>query len=224
MLAGRREIDLRLTILQSFELAVFKMCTRYICFMYNHNAHCVRQRVKGQTPSSDIFSLFPRLPIEIRLKIWEAFAHTGRYVELTCAPAASHITKIQWLSHSKPPVILRICSESRHVALAKFSVLEFAPEQIGSPPSAKLYINFASDTLYLCGDLLEAWARDLLEKNEQLRKQLRCICVKETLWTALNKVATTPQWPSDNAVAKDPTLPKAIRQTLEALVGVDFHN
>lgn len=188
--------------------------------MYHHTHHCVIPREKRITASSNSFTVFPLLPTELRLKIWEAIADEPRTVELTCTPTASHIPEGRWFSHSKAPVLFRVCSESRYVALQKFEVLEFHPDQIGIPPSITMYINFASESLHLCGDLQAAWARDLLEKNVQLKDKLRCICVKEKLWQDLNQMQLTPSWNLGNK--EDPL--QAVRGGLKALVDVKFHS
>ncbi|KAH7370384.1 hypothetical protein BKA65DRAFT_562050 [Rhexocercosporidium sp. MPI-PUGE-AT-0058] len=196
------------------------MSTRIIYFMYHHSHLCVIPGETRTSASPDTFTLFPRLPTEVRLKIWEAFADELRTVELTCTPRASHIPEGRWFSHSKAPVIFRICAESRHIALQKFEVLKFHPDQIGIPPSINLYINFASESLHLCGDLHVAWARDLLEKNEQLKLKLKYICVRESLWKELNPVQLTPVWKS--GATEEPL--KAVRCGLKALIDVIFHN
>lgn len=207
----------------TFDSSHFNMSTRIIYFMYHHTHHCVIPREQRETPSQGSFTLFQLLPTELRLKVWEAFADTPRTIELTCTPTASHIPEGRWFSHSKAPVIFRICAESRYIALAKFSVLKFSPGQIGLPPSIKLYINFSSETLLLCGDLQEIWARDLLEKNEQLKTKLKSICVKEKLWKELNQVDLTPVWDEADSGARQPT-PQAVRGYLKALVDVKFHS
>ena len=196
------------------------MATRIIYFMYHHTHHCVIPREKRITASKDSFTVFPLLPTELRLKIWEAVAEDPRVVELTCTPTASRIPEGRWFSHSKAPVIFRICAESRYIALQKFEVLKFHPDQIGIPPSITLYINFASESLHLCGDLQTAWARDLLEKNEQLKEKLRFIVVKENLWQDLNQVQFTPVWGYGSK--EEP--PQAVRGGLTALVDVKFHS
>lgn len=204
----------------AFDASHFSMSARIVYFMYYHNHHCVIPRETRIPASSNTFNLFPLLPTELRLKIWEAVADEPRTVELTCTPRASHIPEGRWFSHSKAPVIFRVCTESRYIALQKFEVLRFHPDQIGIPPSIKLYINFASESLHLCGDLHAAWARDLLENNEQLKSKLKNICVRESLWQGLNPVHLTPVW---NSGAKEEP-PKAVRCGLKALVNVKFHS
>jgi hypothetical protein len=159
---------------------------RVIYFMYHHYQHCI-STIQPTPPSYDMeFTLFPLLPPELRLKIWEAIADEPQTVELSCTPTTSYLPKGRWFSHSKPPAIFSVCAESRAVALAQFSVLQFSEKQIGTP-WPKLYINFASDTLWLCNDLRVTWARDLLGKNEHLQKELRFLSVDERLWKGLNQ-------------------------------------
>jgi hypothetical protein len=73
----------------------------------------------------------------------------------------------------------------------RYSALEFSPEQMGIL-WPRLYINFAVDTLWLCADLHVSWARDLLERNVQLKQNLRSLAVNETMWKALNPLFFTP--------------------------------
>jgi hypothetical protein len=78
------------------------------------------------------------------------------------------------------------------VALKRYSLLKFTPDQLRLPTRSELYINFAFETLWLSGDLQPEWARDLLEKNEQLKEKLRFLSVKESLWKKLNDTNFTP--------------------------------
>jgi hypothetical protein len=157
-------------------------------FMYQHCQFCLSGIEKSPEPSPDIFTLFPLLPSELRLKIWQVIANTPRFVELTCTPTSSHLPEGKWFSHSKSPVIFRISPESRGIALSLYSTLTFSPSQMGIPCSTPLRINFSADTLWLCGDLHATWARNLLEKNEQLKEKLKFLSVKEKLWKELNEV------------------------------------
>lgn len=160
--------------------------------MYHHYQYCITT-MGPQTPrkSEDEFTLFPFLPPELRLKIWEAVAAEPQTVELSCTPTSSYLSKGRWFSHNKPPVIFGICSESRSVALTHYSELEFSSDQIGVP-WPKLYFNFELDTLWLCNDLCAFWAKDLLEKNLQVQQKLKFLAVDEKLWKSLNQPIFTP--------------------------------
>jgi hypothetical protein len=160
--------------------------------MYHHYQYCLTTKEPCFPPSTDNFILFPLLPPELRLKIWQTIADEPRNIELCCTPTASNIPEGRWFTHTKPPVALQICSESRDVALKRYSLLKFTPDQLRLPTRSELYINFAFETLWLSGDLQPEWARDLLEKNEQLKEKLRFLSVKESLWKKLNDTNFTP--------------------------------
>lgn len=88
------------------------------------------------------FHLFPKLPIEIRLSIWEfAFPRDTRFIDLTWYPATR-----DFRSHQKVPRILHITQETRALGLKTY--------QLGcasSPEFARVYFNFApyGDVLFL---------------------------------------------------------------------------
>ena len=196
-----------------------------IYFMYHHYQHCVLKKSLMPDKSPDSFTLFPHLPAELRLKIWQTVASEPHQVELSCTPTASHIPSGRWFSHSKPPIIFRICSESRAAALSRYSDLTFSAEQIGVPCPHKLYINFSADTLWLCADLHVKWARDLLEKNEQLKEKLRFLAVNEKVWKELNEVNFSPSW--NLSISTFPSTWQEsvpIRARLCALEDVRFHS
>lgn len=164
---------------------------KIIYFMYHHYQHCITTVGSTQPPTStNASTLFPLLP-EIRLKIWQTIAAEPQTVELSCTPSSSYLPHGCWFSHSKPPAIFSICSESRAIALAQYTILTFSPDQIGIPWPT-LYFNFSVDTLWLCNDLCAISARDLLEKNQQLQKQSRFLVVEEKLWKVLNPAIFTP--------------------------------
>lgn len=196
---------------------------KIIYFMYHHYQHCITTLKSTQSPTStDTFTLFPLLPPEIRLKIWQTIAAEPQTVELSCTPSSSYLPNGRWFSHSKPPAIFSICSESRAVALAQYTILTFSPDQIGVP-WPRLYLNFSVDTLWLCKDLCATSARDLLEKNQQLQKQLRFLVVEEKLWKVLNPITFTPS-PiiSLSGLGVDDMKSRPITDYLEALENLSF--
>jgi hypothetical protein len=184
-------------------------------FMYHHSQHCViNVGPPPPTQSRESFTLFPLLPPELRLKIWQIATDEPQTVELSCTPTSSYLPKGRWFSHNKPPVVFSICAESRDVALSHYSTLTFSPDQVGVP-WPKLYFNFSRDTLWLCDDLCGIWARDLLEKNEQLKTQLKFLAVEEKLWKSLNQIVFTPGWDMGGS--------KSIIGYLKALEDLRFH-
>jgi hypothetical protein len=218
-------------------LSIMVSSSPVIYFMYHHYQHCAIQAGSiSSTKSTDIFTLFPLLPTEIRLNIWHTIAADPQTVELSCTPISSCFPKGRWFSHNKPSVLFAICSESREVALKEYIPLKFSPDQIGIPWSI-LYINFARDTLWLCNDLSLLWAKDLLEKNEQLKEKLRFLVVGESLWRSLNQtVAALPSFGMLNQLAavgfasvREGMEPAGIQLTavsrcLLALEEVEFHS
>jgi hypothetical protein len=192
--------------------------------MYHHHQHCAIPALPMPLKSPDSFTLFPNLPPEIRLRIWEIVASEPNTVELSCTPTAAHIPTGRWFSHSTPPILFKICSESRSVALMQYSTLNFSPEQI-SIPWPKLYINFAVDTLWLCADLHILWAKDLLENNDQLKSKLTFLAINETTWKALNPVFFTPGFAiSQSGVGQIDSCSESVRVGLTALVDLKFHS
>jgi hypothetical protein len=189
--------------------------------MYHHYEHCITNKEPTPSSSGDMFTLFPLLPPELRIKVWEAAAQDPHPIELSCTPTSAELPRGRWFSHSKPPVLFSICSESRAVALASYSVLSFSPRQIGIPPE-NLYINFSVGTLWLCADLSAAWAMDLLQKNEQLKGNLKSLVIKEKLWADLNPTEFTP--PGMPAVLSKWHRMKCVVEDLRALEDVRFHS
>ncbi|PMD36072.1 hypothetical protein L207DRAFT_637241 [Hyaloscypha variabilis F] len=194
-----------------------------IFFMYHHSQHCVISK-KGlmPPPSTNSFTLFPLLPMELRLKIWEAATEDPNNLELSCTPTASYLPDGRWFSHSKPPIIFQVCSESRSVAMRCYDVLTFSPDVVGIPCKTQLYINFDVDTLWICADMHIKWARMLLSKNDQLKEKLKFLAVNEKVWKDLNETDLTPGYNGGILPWLPPT--KAIVCELKALEDVRFHS
>lgn len=196
-----------------------------ISFMYQHCKHYFISSNPAMPPSpspSQIFPLFSQLPTEIRLKIWEEVAAQPHTVELTCTPTSSYLPGGRWISHSKPAPIFNVCAESRYIAYAKYASLVISPEQLGVPLKTPLYFNFEADTLWLCADLSVPLARDLLEKNEQLKENLRFLAVSKRTWKVINQVELTPSWRGYTDTLD--TLPLPVRCGLKKLDGLQFHS
>ncbi|KAI9048227.1 hypothetical protein LZ554_008022 [Drepanopeziza brunnea f. sp. 'monogermtubi'] len=105
-----------------------------------------RPAVQPKPKPGTTFTLFPKLPVELRLKIYSEHLTTS----------TSRIVKICWnarkrafVSRRPPPPLLHTCSESRHQALKMYQ-LHFA----SSPEFARVYFSFERDTLALCWDSL----------------------------------------------------------------------
>lgn len=126
----------------------------------------------GLTPSSPpptpppTFHPFPHLPFELRLKIWEELL-APRILALACLDSRFATRKRHQLSlrPSLPavPVLLRICRESRALALRHYELAfpwklppRLASPEAGAEPSsgpARVWFNFAQDALLLLGEL-----------------------------------------------------------------------
>ncbi|KAL2072644.1 hypothetical protein VTL71DRAFT_11987 [Oculimacula yallundae] len=94
------------------------------------------------------FTLFPQLPFELRLKIWQCIATGPRTVTITYGSQATRykgrtISRFDgWRTPEKVPVILHICLESRAEALKSYQLA------FGSHfHAAKIYFNFSTDIL-----------------------------------------------------------------------------
>ncbi|KAK0701691.1 hypothetical protein B0T26DRAFT_659923 [Lasiosphaeria miniovina] len=91
---------------------------------------------------AQIFHLFPSLPAELRLQIWRQSCH-ARAVEVRYSQEHDRC-----LTTARPPVILRVCHESRHEGLRLY-VKAFGTRA----HAANIYFLPALDILYLprCG-------------------------------------------------------------------------
>lgn len=182
--------------------------------------HCILNKELVPPKSINRFTLFPHLPPELRIKIWQTIASTRKYVELGCI-ATLEKPSGSWFSHSPPPILLSICQESRAFALFYYSTLNFSKIQIGIPCPTQIYINFDSEALWLCGDLHEKWAVDLLSKNHLLLEHLKYLALDSWLWEQLKETDSGMTvsddychfWPGRGIISK-----------LASLEDVSFHS
>ncbi|KAK3486012.1 uncharacterized protein B0T23DRAFT_243799 [Neurospora hispaniola] len=86
------------------------------------------------------FTLFPLLPTELRLAIWQASCHS-RILEIHYCPSQDRC-----FTPSKPPVILSVCRESRHEALSRIYAKAFGTR---THPSGSIYFAPDLDILYI---------------------------------------------------------------------------
>lgn len=175
----------------------------------------------------EIFTLFPLLPSEIRVYIWELATTVPNTLELSCSTPPTICSLPTWWSHTPAPALFHTTSESRAVALSVFTLLEFGGTQIGVSWPRKLYMNFEYDTLSLDNDLHSRYARSLLVDNEMIKEKLKRIVLRQRLWEQLNEVALTPgpaidpRWDSIGYALE--SFPVAVAGGLKALVDVKFH-
>ncbi|KAH8204765.1 hypothetical protein TruAng_001099 [Truncatella angustata] len=111
----------------------------------------------------DAFGLFPALPAELRLKIWNA-TFEPRVLELHskrghyAMPVSAH-----WCSDCGNPVTLSLCHESREEALAFYTIALPVGDENGDPTKRLLYMNPAVDTVALLGDMGYSRLRHLFQ-------------------------------------------------------------
>jgi hypothetical protein len=99
-------------------------------------------------PSDEVFTCFPRLPLELRLKVFWRTLPGPRIVRLVFKERDYSYNNRSGVlsdmeSYATIPVILHVCKESREEALRQYQ-LQFA---IGSH-LPNVYFNFKIDTLY----------------------------------------------------------------------------
>jgi hypothetical protein len=146
-------------------------------------------------------------------------------LKLSCTTTDADGPQGQWYSHSQPPAIFSVCTESRAAALPLFSVLAFSDGQIGTPCRKPLYINFEAGTLCLGPDLHSKWADDLLTKNEQLKENLKYLAISLQLWRAINPVYLDPGWDGGNVWPQLKVLTsRGVERSLKALKDVELHS
>jgi hypothetical protein len=93
------------------------------------------------------FHLFPLLPTELRLKIWE---HTilPRVLKITSASdpllILSDTRDRRYRTPTPPPTILHVCQESRDISLSTYT-LGFASEEF----EVSIYIDYEIDSVYI---------------------------------------------------------------------------
>jgi hypothetical protein len=103
------------------------------------------------------FTLFPKLPLELRLKIW-AYTMEPRIVtiysqRLYDEANGSRTSRAMWWNSPDPvPTILHICHKSREEALKYYQRL-FKP----SDRQAIIYFNFSKDTLRIGNIKHDSW-------------------------------------------------------------------
>lgn len=111
-------------------------------------------------PSSSTFHVFPDLPLELRLKVWQ-YLLQPRIIIIACFDAADEPTKRAQLALRRrlpaTPPLLHVCHESRALALKRYE-LAFAwriPALLAQPRAAppRVWFDFARDALLLLGEL-----------------------------------------------------------------------
>ncbi|KAK9419072.1 hypothetical protein SUNI508_01049 [Seiridium unicorne] len=114
------------------------------------------------------FTLFPSLPAELRVKIWQ---HTFAPRVLELHSERGHYVLPEhalWCSNCGNPVTLSVCHESREEALAFYTVALPLGDKNGDPIDRFLYMNPAVDTAALLGDMGYSRLRHLFDMVKAL--------------------------------------------------------
>ncbi|KAH8593015.1 hypothetical protein B0O99DRAFT_689228 [Bisporella sp. PMI_857] len=129
----------------------------------NDNAqHDVNKQSNSPTELFGDFCLFPRLPIELRLSIWQLAAEEGRVIEVReCIGAWMPCLKAE----NPTPSLLHVCREARAEGMKRYRLIVADSsisergiwdyyalarnERIKRTPPFRAYMNFSCDTLLL---------------------------------------------------------------------------
>ncbi|KAI1776245.1 hypothetical protein F4818DRAFT_375013 [Hypoxylon cercidicola] len=154
-------------------------------------------------PSPTEFTLFPLLPAELRIDIWNA-SFEPRVVELHKTPDANVVNSISrfgpspWLSNCSNPAALSACSEARELALKHFAVplAVFAPRR-GALSRRLLYLDPASDLLVIVGDVDYLGLADLFDaaqERDPARRRIQRLGLSVTCWLRNFQFETHFRW------------------------------
>jgi hypothetical protein len=143
-----------------------------------------------------MFTIFSRLPIEIRLKIWAVASNQSPrtidiWTDFKRCEIENTIFYTQWYSSSlaliTPPAILSVSKEAREEAL-KHYVLEFEthmtlPKDLSVVMQPRFYINYACDTLLPRGHWNIVSFADFASRAERNGLKSLAIDVCDSFWT-----------------------------------------
>jgi len=154
-----------------------------------------------EIPAERTFTCFPRLPAELRMKVWKYASHVTRNIDistrilyLSSEPQGKGAAPSYYYTSScPPPSILHVCKESRTEAMIYYQLdfessenvwnrsgtSRFPPVYIATPPS--IYINWQVDRVCLMDpDRFE----DYNEESDACTRRLEdfvALCVKNKL-------------------------------------------
>lgn len=133
----------------------------------------------GTTPTS--FELFPKLPAELRIRVWSFNVNEPRVIELEPNSDYSQI-----ITRTKTPGNLQACRESRFEALKIYELLSLEPGYVYSrtrgwsldprtPDIADVFVHFEIDTVLFKSEMfttceaVDLAARGMPIKHEKVR-------------------------------------------------------
>jgi hypothetical protein len=142
-----------------------------------------------QISSDSQFSLFPMLPVELRLKIWKMALPGPRIVEVYLGfvtdletGRSTNLLRV----NAPPPTLMHVSFESRKVALEKYW-LRLGNETVSGN---NLRVDPQEDTIFIPRSLSDPGSRvrDLINGrawSEEARESIRYIAVDENAWRDL---------------------------------------
>ncbi|KAG0648673.1 hypothetical protein D0Z07_4629 [Hyphodiscus hymeniophilus] len=142
---------------------------------HNVSTHLPQQPPANNEPQTPVFTLFRRLPVELRTLIWRlasseprnlvVFGHLDINFHVVRQPSRDETHLFAYRSTTPPPAILHVNREARVEALQIYK-LDFGVEFnlsnknrslfFCAPP--KIYINWAADTLVLMQTIARAFS------------------------------------------------------------------
>ncbi|TVY85358.1 hypothetical protein LSUE1_G000307 [Lachnellula suecica] len=134
----------------------------------------------SQPATCTSFHVFPRLPIELRFKVWECTSMAARTLELTYL---FREPERRFRTEQQVPAVLRVCRESRRVGKRIYQ-LSFGTSKC--PP--KTYFNPISDIIYFGFRIWDDEVRVILKFFRRMaeyleeKDQIQRIALSEHLW------------------------------------------
>lgn len=144
--------------------------------------------LRDRTKAPHLFSLFHKLPAELRLMVWK-FALTPRVVELRYCPSLTTC----W-TPCATPALLHVCREARIEALKSYELSFGLP---GSPPT--IYFAASFDTLFLTFEKgpngewdSMIYVDDIIDRleghNSKGLQEVQNLAIDECLWDYWNDI------------------------------------
>jgi hypothetical protein len=137
------------------------------------------------------FTLFPQLPPELRLKIWNDALHFfPRIIEVTpqhLNPDAAVQYKKWNAMASTIPTLLQVNREARYELLPQYPA-PFACPTLGPYSSASLLLNYKLDTVYFRIDLMTEVSRERFfehifgDAESEVRSNLKSLAGNDRFW------------------------------------------
>jgi hypothetical protein len=129
----------------------------------NETYHCVAFNPAGLSA----FTLFPKLPWELRDFVWSFSNQTPRTIEVKLIGGRHHGTINYWAEQRTPP-LFHVNRESKSHAEKHYELISTTSDRLTSSPP--IYINFSLDTLCLKRSPILFCTRKLFGSNALLKK------------------------------------------------------